>query len=149
MHAFKLIGMLLDAHINLKTIDIVPLLYSPKMVRLPLPAAASRLHTCMQLTELCTRFCRSYWTMSGRQRRYWPQASLALVPASSRLADFRRARTVFSPATHCVYAIAVQEYTQRKRSSYHTPTVRRGFPDCSTACCAAHAVLHMLPTRGC
>ena len=34
VHAFKLIGMLLDAHINLKTIDIVPLLYSPKMVRL-------------------------------------------------------------------------------------------------------------------
>ena len=34
MHASKLIGMLLDAHINLKTIDIVPLLYSPKMVRL-------------------------------------------------------------------------------------------------------------------
>ena len=48
VHAFKLIGMLLDAHINLKTIDIVPLLYSPKMVRLPLPStAASRLHTCM------------------------------------------------------------------------------------------------------
>jgi hypothetical protein len=42
VHAFKLIGMLLDAHINLKTIDIVPLLFSPKMVRLSLPAAASR-----------------------------------------------------------------------------------------------------------
>ena len=113
MHAFKLIGMLLDAHINLKTIDIVPLLYSPKMVRLPLPStAASRLHTCMQLTELCTRFCRSYWTMLRRRRRYWPQTSLALVPASSRLADLRRARTAFSSATHCVYAIAVQEYTR-------------------------------------
>eukprot|EP00964_Phaeocystis_antarctica_P023638 scaffold13206_cov67-Phaeocystis_antarctica.AAC.2 len=34
------------------TIDIVRLLYSPKMVRLyPRPAAASRLHTCMQLTQ--------------------------------------------------------------------------------------------------
>ena len=47
MHAFKLIGMLLDAHINLKTIDIVPLLYSPKMVRLSLPSsrlAAAHLH---------------------------------------------------------------------------------------------------------
>ena len=85
MHAFKLIGMLLDAHINLKTIDIVPLLYSPKMVRLPLPAAASRLHTCMQLTELCTSSCRSYWTMSRRRRRYWPQASLALVPTQGQL----------------------------------------------------------------
>ena len=43
MHASKLIGMLLDAHINLKTIDIVPLLYSPKMVRLPFCPASSRL----------------------------------------------------------------------------------------------------------
>ena len=52
MHAFKLTGMLLDAHMNLMTIDIVRLLYSPKMVRLyPRPAAASRLHTCMQLTQ--------------------------------------------------------------------------------------------------
>jgi len=118
VHAFKLIGMLLDAHINLKTIDIVPLLYSPKMVRLPLPSS-SLAAAHLQLTELCTRFCRSYWTMSRRQRRYWPQASLALVPASSRLADLRRARTAFSPATHCVYAIAVQEYT-RSANSVHT-----------------------------
>ena len=52
VHAFKLIGILLDAHMNLMTIDIVRLLYSPKMVRLyPRPAAASRLHTCMQLTQ--------------------------------------------------------------------------------------------------
>ena len=39
MHAFKLIGMLLDAHMNLMTIDIVRLLYSPKMVRLPSPSS--------------------------------------------------------------------------------------------------------------
>ena len=52
VHAFELTGMLLDAHMNLTTIDIVRLLYSPKMVRLyPRPAAASRLHTCMQLTQ--------------------------------------------------------------------------------------------------
>ena len=47
MHAFKLIGMLLDAHMNLMTIDIVRLLYSPKMVRLPSPSsrlAAAYLH---------------------------------------------------------------------------------------------------------
>ena len=49
----KLTGMLLDAHTNLMTIDIVRLLFSPKMVRLyPRPAAASRPHTCiMQLTQ--------------------------------------------------------------------------------------------------
>ena len=48
VHAFKLIGMLLDAHMNLMTIDIVRLLYSPEMVRLyPRPAAASRPHACM------------------------------------------------------------------------------------------------------
>jgi hypothetical protein len=53
VHAFQLTGMLLDAHMNLMTIDIVPLLFSPKMVRLhPRPAAASRSHTCMQLTQL-------------------------------------------------------------------------------------------------
>jgi len=42
--------MLLDAHINVKTIDIVPLLYSPKLVRLPSPSSrlAQRLHNCMQ-----------------------------------------------------------------------------------------------------
>jgi hypothetical protein len=41
--AFKLTGMLLDAHMNLMTIDIVRLLYSPKMVRLyPRLAAAPR-----------------------------------------------------------------------------------------------------------
>ena len=53
VHAFKLTGMLLDAHMNLMTIDIVRLLFSPKMVRLyPRPAAASRPHTCiMQLTQ--------------------------------------------------------------------------------------------------
>ena len=147
MHAFKLIGMLLDAHINLKTIDIVPLLYSPKMVRLPLPSS-SLAAAHLQLTELCTRFCRSYWTMSRRQRRYWPQASLALVPASSRLADLRRARTAFSPATHCVYAVAVQEYTHAAQTQFipYTPTQCNYCDD--AACCAAHAVLHMLPTRG-
>ena len=36
VHAFKLTGMLLDAHMNLMTIDIVRLLFSPKMVRLSL-----------------------------------------------------------------------------------------------------------------
>ena len=50
MHAFQLIGMLLDAHINLKTIDIVPLLYSPKMVRLP---------SCQQPPRGCTLACDS------------------------------------------------------------------------------------------
>ena len=64
VHAFKLTGMLLDAHMNLMTIDIVRLLYSPKMVRLyPGPAAASRSHTCVQLTQLTiltSARCRSY-----------------------------------------------------------------------------------------
>ena len=46
MHAFKLIGMLLDAHIDLKTIDIVPLLFSPKMVRLSLPSSRLARKTC-------------------------------------------------------------------------------------------------------
>ena len=53
MHTDKLTGMLLDAHIIVKTIDIVPLLYSPKMVRLPSPS--SRLAQRLQLTQLCTR----------------------------------------------------------------------------------------------
>ena len=53
MHADKLTGMLLDAHILVKTIDVVPLLYSPKMVRLPSPS--SRLAQQLQLTQLCTR----------------------------------------------------------------------------------------------
>ena len=53
VHAFKLIGMLLDAHMNLMTIDIVRLLDSPEMVRLyPRPAAASRPHTCMLTQSL-------------------------------------------------------------------------------------------------
>ena len=78
VHAFKLIGMLLDAHMNLMTIDIVRLLYSPKMVRLPSPSSrlAAAYLQCMQLTQLCTHFCRSYWTISRRCRRYcWLQAS--------------------------------------------------------------------------
>ena len=78
VHAFKLIGILLDAHMNLMTIDIVRLLYSPKMVRLPSPSSrlAAAYLQCMQLTQLCTHFCRSYWSISRRCRRYcWLQAS--------------------------------------------------------------------------
>ena len=55
VHAFKLIGMLLDAHINLKTIDIVPLLYSPKMVRLPLPSSRPRGCTLACNSQSCAR----------------------------------------------------------------------------------------------
>ena len=64
VHAFKLIGMLLDAHMNLMTIDIVRLLDSPEMVRLYTPAQQpprGRTLACSRKAYHLTRVrCRSY-----------------------------------------------------------------------------------------
>ena len=64
VHAFKLIGMLLDAHMNLMTIDIVRLLDSPEMVRLYTPAQQpprGRTLACSRKAYHLTRArCRSY-----------------------------------------------------------------------------------------
>ncbi len=60
VHAFKLTGMLLDAHMNLMTIDIVRLLFSPKMVRLSLAQQPPRGRTLASCSSRSLRArCRS------------------------------------------------------------------------------------------
>ena len=120
MHAFKLIGMLLDAHINLKTIDIVPLLYSPKMVCLPLPSsrlAAAHLHA----THRVVHAFLPQLLDNVKEAKEVLAASLASSgPSVESLGGFEaRAYRFFSCHPLCIYAIAVQEYT-RSANAVHT-----------------------------